>query len=207
MDQVTLSVCCTTYNDEKYVRQALDSFLMQKTDFPFEIIVHDDASTDRTQEILREYQSCYPDQIRLILQTENQYQQGRSTSRIMNPYVRGTYVALCEGDDYWTDENKLQLQVDYLKAHPDCALAAHQAIRIRENGDYVSPYSNDSHGEDYDMDFADVIGDLSRFPWASMVFRSTMFRDNADFLETNPHFDYVYKLLLAGTGRDRKSVV
>ena len=203
MNTPLVSVRCTTFNHEKYIRQALDSFLMQQTDFPFEIVVHDDASTDGTQEILKEYAQKNPEKIRLILQTENQYSQGRGPSGFLHPQLRGRYVAFCEGDDYWTDPEKLQLQVDYLESHPECSLCAHQAIRVNEAGDYVRPYCDDPNQEDYDMDFEAVLHNLSRFPTASMLFRTAFFREKKDSLDRFWNFDYLNKLLLAGSGRVR----
>lgn len=110
-----VSISCITYNHVSYIRQCLDGFLMQKTDFPFEIVVHDDASTDKTAEIVREYEKKYPNIIKPIYELENQYSKpGISINDITFPYLRGKYIALCEGDDYWIDENKLQMQVDFL---------------------------------------------------------------------------------------------
>lgn len=121
MDTVKVSILCVVYNHEQYVQKALESFVSQKTDFPYEIIVHDDASTDDSARIIKEYAARYPDRIRAICQTENQVSQKISPIRdIMIPQARGTYIAMCEGDDYWTDEKKLQKQFDYMQAHPDC---------------------------------------------------------------------------------------
>ncbi len=113
-----VSVRCTAYNHEPYIAQALDGFLLQRTNFPFEVIVHDDASTDKTADIIREYEKKYPKIIRPIYQTENQYsKRDGSIGRIMTAACRGRYIALCEGDDYWIDGNKLQMQVDFLEAN------------------------------------------------------------------------------------------
>lgn len=108
-----VSICCITYNHKEYIRDALDGFLSQRTDFPYEILINDDASTDGTADIIREYEQKYPEKIRALLQTENQYSKGiTNPSGAFNfPRVRGRYVAMCEGDDYWTDPEKLQKQV------------------------------------------------------------------------------------------------
>jgi len=118
-----VSINCLTYNHAPYVRQCLDGFIMQKTDFPIEVLVHDDASTDGTADIVREYEQKYPDIIKPIYQTENQYSKGISPSRTYNyPRAQGKYIAICEGDDYWTDPCKLQKQVDFLEANPEYGL-------------------------------------------------------------------------------------
>lgn len=115
-----VTIQCITYNHEPYIRQALEGFVMQKTNFRFEAIVHDDASTDGTAAIIREYAERYPDIIKPIYETENQYSKGDgSLGRIMDAHTHGKYVAICEGDDYCTDPNKLQMQVDFLEANPE----------------------------------------------------------------------------------------
>lgn len=121
--QVLVTIQCLAYNHAKYIRQCLDGFVMQKTNFRFEAIVHDDASTDGTANIIREYEKQYPDIIIPIYQEENQYSKHNgSIRRALNSKTRGKYVAICEGDDYWIDPNKLQKQVDFLEAHPKCTL-------------------------------------------------------------------------------------
>ena len=122
-----VSICSITYNHAPYIRQCLDGFLMQKTNFKYEIIIHDDASTDGTAEIIKEYAEKYPDLIIPILQTENQYSKGLRGFyvRFVFPRAKGRYIALCEGDDYWTDPLKLQKQVDFLEANPDFVMSTH----------------------------------------------------------------------------------
>lgn len=117
----TVSISCTTFNHGAYIKQCLDGFLMQKTTFPFEIIIHDDASTDNTREIIEEYTSKHPDRIFPLFQEVNQYSQGvrGMMFRFNFPRCRGKYIALCEGDDYWTDPLKLQKQIDLLESRPD----------------------------------------------------------------------------------------
>ncbi len=125
-----LSIICLTYNHSSSLFQTLDGFVMQKTKFPFEVLVHDDASTDGTRDIILQYADKYPDIIRPILEEENQWSNGIAFDKEkIWPYVRGEYVAFCEGDDYWTDENKLQKQVDFLDSHPDYSLCFHP-VRI-----------------------------------------------------------------------------
>lgn len=120
-----LAIRCLTYNHEHYIRQCLEGFIIQKTTFPFIAIVHDDASTDKTAEIIEEYALKYPDIIKPILEKENQYSKhDGSLGRILNNAIPESvkYIAMCEGDDYWTDPLKLQIQVDFLENHPDYGL-------------------------------------------------------------------------------------
>ena len=128
--RVLVSIVCTTYNHENYCRQAFDSFLNQKTDYGIEIVVHDDASTDRTQEIIRGYVSKYPDRFKAIIQNQNQYSQGASPLQLAIEHARGEYIAICEGDDYWIDNGKLQKQIEYMEGHPECTFCFTNAITL-----------------------------------------------------------------------------
>ena len=133
---VLVSIICLAYNHEGYIRQCLEGFVMQKTNFHFEAIVHDDASTDRTASIIREFAAKYPEIIKPIYETENQYSKhDGSIRRIMNAETRGKYIAMCEGDDYWTDPLKLQEQVDFLESHPDYSLCCHRYKIYEEKSD------------------------------------------------------------------------
>ncbi len=130
-----VSVSVITYNHEKYIRQCLDGILMQDVNFPYEILVHDDASPDGTADIIREYEMKYPGIIKPIYQTENQYSQGKTVSKFNWDRARGKYLAFCEGDDYWTDPGKLQKQVDFLETHPEYIATAHRVKAINEHGE------------------------------------------------------------------------
>lgn len=116
----SISICCVTYNHELYIRDTIEGFLMQKTSYPIgEIIIHDDASTDRTAEIIKEYVTKHPNLIIPILQTENQHSKhnGSISAQFVYPRVKNKYIAICEGDDYWYDPLKLQKQIDILEAN------------------------------------------------------------------------------------------
>ena len=118
-----VTIQCCTYNHENYIRQCLDGFIMQKTNVRFEAIVHDDASTDGTASIIHEYAEKYPDIIKPIYETENQYsKRDGSLTRIMDEHTHGKYIAICEGDDYWIDPLKLQKQVDILEENCNIGL-------------------------------------------------------------------------------------
>ncbi len=128
-----VSICCTSYNHENYIRETLDGFLMQKTSFPIEIIVHDDASTDNSKQIIEEY-AQKDARFVTILQTQNQYSQKiKPWPNYVFPKAKGKYIALCEGDDYWTDPLKLQKQVDFLEANPDYGICFHNAEILNDN--------------------------------------------------------------------------
>ena len=127
-----VSIVCLTYNHEMFINQAIDGFLMQKTNFPIEILIHDDASTDKTSAIIRDYQTKYSEIIKPIFQTENQFSKGKGYVgfTLCCQKAAGKYIACCEGDDYWIDPLKLQKQVDLLETHKDFAVCAHDT-RIR----------------------------------------------------------------------------
>lgn len=126
-ESILVSILCITYNQKEYIKSALDGFVHQETDFAFEIIVHDDASTDGTTEIIKEYAEKYPALIRPLYEEENQYSKGNSIAKIMFPEIRGRYVAFCEGDDYWCDVHKLQKQVNIMREHPSAVACVHNA--------------------------------------------------------------------------------
>lgn len=127
-----VSVVSTTYNHEPYIRDCLEGFLMQKTNFPVEVIIHDDASTDHTADIIREYYEKRPDLFHVIIERENQYSQHINISIPLYEQAQGKYIALCEGDDYWTDPLKLQKQFDFMESHPDCSLCFHNVLQKTE---------------------------------------------------------------------------
>ena len=132
-----LSCCFITYNHEKFISQAIDGMLKQETDFPFEIIIHDDASTDGTAEIIKKYADKYPHIIQTILQKENQYSQKKNIMAIPIKEARGQYIATLEGDDYWTDPLKLQKQVDFLEKNSEYVCCYHNSMVINDNNEIV----------------------------------------------------------------------
>lgn len=131
-----VSVRCLVYNHEKYLRQCLDGFVMQKG-VRFEVIIHDDASTDGSADIIREYERKYPEIFKPIYQTENQYSQGKSVTELISSKLTGKYTAFCEGDDYWADPYKLNKQFDALEKNIDCVLSTHLVKMVSERGDFI----------------------------------------------------------------------
>lgn len=155
--QPVVSVVCLVYNHEKYLRNTLDGFVSQITDFPFEIVVHDDASTDGSRQIIEEYCLRYPELFVPVFQSENQHSKKVKISKtIVFPKCRGAFVAFCEGDDYWSDPNKLQLQVDYLRANPGCSMCVHDTRYVDLAGNDLLTQIN---GSELDQDYTanDVI--------------------------------------------------
>lgn len=139
-EQPMVTVWCLTYNQKNFIRDALDGFVMQRTNFPFEVIVHDDASTDGTTDIVCDYATKYPHIIKPMIETVNQWQKGglKHIVAIMNEkHRRGKYIAFCEGDDYWTDPEKLQRQVHFLESNPDYSMCFHSAKKKFETETYA----------------------------------------------------------------------
>lgn len=166
---IQVSICCLAYNHGKYIRDALEGFVRQKTNFAFEVLIHDDASTDNTQAIIREYEERYPDIIKPIYQTENRYQRGLPVEKLNYERALGKYIALCEGDDCWIDDNKLQIQYNFMEAHPDYSLCFHRAKCW--NVDTNSEEHTFDHIEERDYTGTELFQKWT-IPTASVLFRS-----------------------------------
>lgn len=154
MEQPLVSICTLVYNHEPYLRECFDGFVMQKTNFAYEILVHDDASTDGSADIIREYTAKYPHLFKPIFQIENQYSRGgKILSTIQFPRAKGKYIALCEGDDYWTDPLKLQKQVDFLESHPDYVMCSHawKIFYQSTNSFYINDEEKSKDGVTYNL--------------------------------------------------------
>lgn len=191
-----VSIRCITYNQEKYIRDALEGFVMQKTNFRFEAIVHDDASTDGTADIIREYAERYPDIIKPIYETENQYSKhDGSLGRIMNAACTGKYIAYCEGDDYWIDPLKLQKQVDFLETHPSYSMCWTDAFQ-ETNGKKI-PYNR------YPKDFESPVGDIIEQGGLWIPTASTLYRNSVmlKFPKGVTICDYTYQMFAAFMGK------
>lgn len=134
LNNIEVSVICLAYNHEKYIRSALQGFVEQITNFEYEVLIHDDASTDQTADIIKEFEEKYPDIIKPIYQKENQHSQGiKILSTHLLPKVQGKYIAYCEGDDFWTDPHKLQRQYDILEKNQECSLCVHRVNCLNED--------------------------------------------------------------------------
>ncbi len=181
-NEILVSVCCLTYNHEAYLRDTLEGILMQKVDFPIEILINDDASTDGTRAIMEEYAAKYPALIRPFYQDVNLYSQGKDLClEVLYPAARGKYIALCEGDDYWTEPDKLQTQVDFLEAHPEYVACVHDTlVHVCSGG--REDYRLLNHGADCDVRFEDVLFGMSHaFHTSSIVAKKSVIAHPADF--------------------------
>ena len=173
-----VSVVCTAYNHENYIKQALDGFVMQQCKFPIEVIVHDDASTDGTSAIINEYAAKHPF-IRAILQTENQYSKGFNIwEYLFTKEAKGKYIAICEGDDYWTDLLKLQKQIDFLEANQEYGLVYSKVTYFYQKKGKFS----EAVGEDY-KNFENLLV-TNVIPTLSVVIRKNL--SIQYFLEIRP---------------------
>lgn len=182
-EPILVAIHCLVYNHEPYLRDCFEGFVMQKTNFRFVAIVHDDVSTDGSSTIIREYTEKYPEIFRPIYETENQYSKhDGSLERIMNAAIDATkakYVAMCEGDDYWTDPLKLQKQVDILKADEtlmacctDCSVVDNHSVLLKEKRGGV--VKDDIPGR---YNLRDFFRDNHQYPTLSVVYRNTHIRE------------------------------
>jgi glycosyltransferase involved in cell wall biosynthesis len=171
-DNIIVSISCITYNHAIYIIDCLNGLLNQKTNFKYEILIHDDVSTDGTKEIIQEYTKTYPELFFPIYQKENQYSKGIRgiNSRFNFPRARGKYIAICEGDDYWTDPYKLQKQVDFLESNPNFSACVCETNIINESGNILEEKVNRLKRNIYQKDV------FEKGAWFRNV--SLMFRNN-----------------------------
>ena len=199
---ILVSICCVTYNQASYIRQCLEGFLMQKTIFNYEILVHDDCSTDGTTEIVREYAEKYPDLIIPIYQVVNQYQQGNTSilKSFVYPKARGKYYAICEGDDYWIDSYKLQKQIQFMEDNPDCTMTCTRAklFSVRMNKYVGEQYCRKSNGF---LNPIDIINRTGLYIVTCSVVIRPWLKDNYPAYCTNCNVgDYPLQILAAMKG-------
>lgn len=193
---ITVSVKCMVFNHGAYLKQCLEGFVRQKTDFKYEVIVHDDASTDFSAGIIKEYADNYPEIIKPIFETENQYSAGGfyRVIKIMNSRIKGKYVALCEGDDYWIDEFKLQKQVDYMESHTECGLVY---TRMKE---LIQTTGNVAIGWSHQADFEQIIAGDNPICTPTVMFRKDLYDLYFHDVDINPNWlmaDYPLWLYLS----------
>lgn len=194
-----VSICCTAFNHEKFIRDAIEGLLMQQTNFNFEIIVHDDASTDGTAEIIREYEKKFPKLFVTIFQNENQYSKGiKPWKNFVFPKAKGKYIAICEGDDYWSDPLKLQKQVDFLDSNTEYSLCFHKVKILNSKGilteDFVTKIP-------LNYEFQDTFARLGNYIHTpSIVFRNTITKFPKEFI-SSPLADFFLIMLITEHGK------
>lgn len=199
--EISVSVACICFNHGKYIESALKSFVLQRTNFPFEIIVHDDASDDESRVIIEKYCEKYPDIIKPILQSENQYSQGKKCSLIAYSYARGKYIALCEGDDYWIDSLKLQRQFEYMEKSSLVDLSFHSAVwhyedSRKKNFVYAQRASGSRMFTQSDM----ILGKGQFCPTASLMFRRSLIENLPSWYYRTTMGDHYLQILGASRG-------
>ncbi|XKE44005.1 glycosyltransferase family 2 protein [Halomonas organivorans] len=171
-----VSILCITYNHAHYIEKTMSSFLAQVTRFSFEVLIHDDASTDGTSDIITKYHENYPNIIKPIIQKENQYTKGNMIYDELKRRARGKYIAFCEGDDYWTDINKLQIQHDFLESHPDISVSGHDSYTATPDGRViVKSRLPKRHQRDYPA--ADLITGKAWLLNLTLMYRNVDFGD------------------------------
>lgn len=195
---ILVSINCITYNHEDYISDAIESFLMQKTNFEFEILIGEDCSTDHTREIVEKYSRVYPEKIKIITSDKNVG--WRKNSERLLEKSKGKYIAICEGDDYWLDSNKLQKQVEFMERHPECSFCFHSVRVIQENGnptgEILGPYNKNCISSIKDI----ITGGGGFCSTPSILFLKSYMKDPPDFF-LNAHVgDYPLQMWLADQG-------
>lgn len=198
-NDIIVSVCMITYNHEKYIAEAIEGVLMQQTIFPIELVIGEDCSTDNTRKICLEYREKYPNKIKLLLHEKN-------LGIVSNFYAtlqaaQGKYIALCEGDDYWTDPCKLQKQVDFLEANEDASMCFHNAKLINAEGNKIGScrrYEKDQYASIEDL----LITGGVFCPTASLMFRAQYIKSGYPDYCLNCHVgDFPLQLYLSSQGK------
>ena len=196
-NEVEVSVVCITYNHKNFLRRCLDNIICQKTDFKFEVLVHDDCSTDGTTDIVREYAQKYPDLIVPIYEQENQYSKGVKITANVVRMATGKYIALCEGDDYWCDDKKLQLQYDYMEEHPYCSACFHNT---RIYNSIINTTSFENNWKDIHVMTAKEVFKMGNVHTSSYFFRRQFF-NIPDYGKNVWIQDFVFKTTLFKYGQ------
>lgn len=194
-----VSICCETFNHSNYIEQCLKGFLNQETTFPFEILIHDDASTDDTAKIIQSFVLRYPKLFKPIFQTENQYSKNVGIWRqIQFPRAQGKYIALCEGDDFWTDPHKLQMQVEWLESHPEYSMCCSDAtIKSPTKELNWSCYKKDTSAPIKDI----ILGGGGFFPTCTLVIRRALLNNYPQYCTQCHVGDYPLQIWAALNGK------
>lgn len=195
-----VSILCNTYNHKPYIEDALRGFIIQKTTFPFEVILHDDASTDGTTDIVREFAARYPRIVRPIIQVENQYSKGIKPSLLSFSHSQGKYIAMCEGDDFWLSPNKLAHQFDALEREKDVNLSFHPAYTLDVNSGRIGFIGRHFKAARHISAIKILNGGGGYCPTASLFFRRTIFNRLGDWFDQAPFGDLFLQAISAEHG-------
>jgi len=194
LGNILVSVICITYNQKEYLNKAIDSILNQKTEIAFELIIHDDVSTDGTTDIVKDIKNKYPDKVQVIYENENQFSQNKDFfSKIIKTKARGKYIALCEGDDYWIDNNKLQMQYNALEAHPECDMCACRAVMVSADEKNMLGEIRPQKGDGILSIEEVILGGGNFVASAGLFFRKKMFDEMLEF-EKIRSLDYSHQI-------------
>lgn len=196
---VKVSVCMITYNHERFVRQAIENVLTQEVDFEYELVIGEDCSTDGTRQIVVEYARKHPERIRPLLHDHNLGLMGKGNFLAVYKACSGQYVAMCEGDDYWTDPHKLQKQVDFLEAHPECSMCFHNVEVIYEDQSQA-PRNYCPSGQKQISGLEDILK-WNFIPTCSAMYRQRIARELPDWFYLVRMGDWPLNLLYAEHGK------
>lgn len=190
LERPIVSMCCITYNHVETIAQCLEGMLMQEVDVPVEIVVHDDASTDGTAEIVADYAVRYPSRIRAILRKENQFSQGKRPAALAFGEARGDYMALCEGDDFWTDHCKIAQQLAALEAEPEVDMCAH-LVKIWDYRDGIKVNEYPCRTKDGLFHVGEVLEKrITTVPTPAVFIRRRAAEDFIKFVSTRPNLRF-----------------
>lgn len=199
-EKIIVSILCLAYNHEKYIKDALDSFINQNVNFKYEIIINDDCSTDSTAQIIKEYAERYPQIIKPIFQKENQYSKHRRMLiDILMPQANGKYFAICEGDDYWTDTSKLQKQFDFMEANTEYSMCVSNAFIVDSNKNKVGEINtvNDSST----LTCNDFILGGGEYVATNSIFSRMEYIEQLPTYFNDFSIDYLWQIFLSSMGK------
>ena len=199
-EKIMVSILCLAYNHEKYIRDALDSFIKQNVNFQYEIIINDDCSTDNTPQIIKEYAEKYPEIIKPIFQKENQYSKHRRMIiDILMPQAKGKYFAFCEGDDYWTDINKLQKQFDFMEKNKEYSMCVSNAIIVDNNKNKVGEINTVNDNSNLTCD--DFILGGGEYVATNSIFSRMEYIKQLPTYFNDFSIDYLWQIFLSSMGK------
>lgn len=193
-NQVLVSITCVAFNHEHFIGEALDSFLMQETSFPFEVLINDDASTDKTVEIIKEYEKKFPNIVKPEYQSENQFSQGIGPSATLFSRITGKYVTFGDGDDYWIDKDKLKIQVEEMEKLPNVDMSFHSSYQLLD-GQRKEVLSKHSDENRIFTPEEIILGGGVFCPTASLMFTKRLISSLPDWFSRALPNDYICQIM------------